>query len=481
MAFMFFPDRTRVLREIARVVGSGGIVAFSVPARLDAQPAYAPFVAMAVRHAGPEAAGLLSTYFASGDLDELRGLADAAGLQVTAVRTYRGRVRCPSIDAFVATEVESTPLRERISDEVYGRIRADARELLRPFTSAAGAAEIPLDGHVIAACPRADRVHYRPMRVGVLVPTRGVVMHSARRPPAEACWAMARLADGAGYDALWVGDSIVAKPRLEPLTTLAHLAGITTRVRLGTAVLLPALRHPVVLAGQIANVDQLSRGRLVLGLGVGWSLPSAEREWAACGADHSRRVRRLEEHVEVWRLLWRGEPVSRRGDDWELTEHTIGPLPWTAAGPPVLITAGNRGELLPAQLDRFARLGDGIITTYVDADECRRLRECAEAALARRGRAAPAFPLCVYTTVRMDDDRRRAERLTTEFLATYYGGGVHSRGTMGLGPADVVVEALRSYAAAGVTDLCVRFAGDDQVPQLERFTHEALPHLQTPP
>ncbi len=100
---------------------------------------------------------------------------------------------------------------------------------------------------------------------------------------------MARLADEAGYDAVWVGDSVVAKPRLEPLTTLAYLGGITRRVRLGTAVLLPALRHPVVLAHEIANVDQISRGRVVLGLGVGWSLPSAEREWAACGADHKRR------------------------------------------------------------------------------------------------------------------------------------------------------------------------------------------------
>src|SRR6267142_6911843 len=201
------------------------------------------------------------------------------------------------------------------------------------------------------------------MRVGVLIPTRGVVMASARRPDVDLCWRMARLADRAGYDAVWVGDSIVAKPRLEAVTTLAYLAGITERVRLGTAVLLPALRHPVVLAHQICNVDQISRGRLVLGLGVGWSLPSAEREWAACGADHKRRVRRLEEHVRIWRMLWRGEPVNYHDGDVELTDHTVGPLPWTEAGPPVLITAGNRGELLPAQFERFARLGDGIITT----------------------------------------------------------------------------------------------------------------------
>src|SRR6476660_9811725 len=189
------------------------------------------------------------------------------------------------------------------------------------------------------------------MRLGILIPTRGVVMQSARRPPVEACWALARAADRAGFDAVWVGDSVVAKPRLEALTTLAYLAAITSRVRLGTAVLLPALRQPVVLAQLIANVDQISGGRLVLGLGVGWNLPSAEREWAACGMDHRRRTRRLEEHVEAWRMLWQGEPVTWRGHGVDLTEHTIGPLPWTPAGPPVLITAGNRGEWLDAQFD----------------------------------------------------------------------------------------------------------------------------------
>jgi hypothetical protein len=68
--------------------------------------------------------------------------------------------------------------------------------------------------------------------------------------------------------------------------------------------------------------------------------------------------------------------------------------------------------------------------------------------------------------------------VTTEFLATYYGGGVHARGTMGLGPADAVIAALCRYAAQGVTDLCIRFVGDDQLQQLERFTAEVLPALR---
>jgi alkanesulfonate monooxygenase SsuD/methylene tetrahydromethanopterin reductase-like flavin-dependent oxidoreductase (luciferase family) len=316
------------------------------------------------------------------------------------------------------------------------------------------------------------------MRIGVLIPTRGAVMQSARRPPVDECWAMARHADQHGYDAVWVGDSIVAKPRLEALTTLAYVAAMTTRVRLGTAVLLPALRHPVVLAHQIANVDQLSGGRVVLGLGVGWSLPSAAREWAACGMDHRARARRLEEHVEIWRCLWRGDPVTRRGHQVDLVDHTIGPLPWSEAGPPVLITAGNRGEILPAQLERFARLGDGLITTYLDDAECHQLRARATEALARRGRALPDFPLCVYTTVRMGADVATTERETAAFLTAYYGGGVHMRGLMGLGPAEAVVAALRRYGEAGATDLCIRFVGDQQLAQLERFTAEVLPALR---
>jgi alkanesulfonate monooxygenase SsuD/methylene tetrahydromethanopterin reductase-like flavin-dependent oxidoreductase (luciferase family) len=106
------------------------------------------------------------------------------------------------------------------------------------------------------------------------------------------------------------------------------------------------------------------------------------------------------------------------------------------------------------------------------------VRERAEEALARRDRARFDFPLCVYTTVRLDDDARTAERVTAEFLATYYGGGVHQRGLMGLGPPDAVIAALRCYGDAGVTDLCIRFVGDDQLDQLDRFTATVLPALR---
>jgi alkanesulfonate monooxygenase SsuD/methylene tetrahydromethanopterin reductase-like flavin-dependent oxidoreductase (luciferase family) len=312
------------------------------------------------------------------------------------------------------------------------------------------------------------------MRLGVLLPHRAVVLQSARRPPLDECWAVARMCDEAGMD-VWVGDSIVAKPRLEPLTTLAYLAAITSRARLGTAILLPALRQPTVLAHALANLDQISGGRLVLGLGVGWGLPEIVREWEACGHAHKRRVKDLEEHVIVWRKLWSGEPVSYEGNGFELTDHTIAPLPWNEAGPPLLITAGNRGELIAAQIDRVGRLGDGVITTYLTDDDCRTLRAVCDEAFARHDRPRPGFPLCVYTTVRIEDNVARAEALTRDFLQKYYGGGVNFHGLMGLGPAAAVVDTLKRYEAAGVTDLCVRFAGTDQRAQLEQFIKDVVP------
>jgi ubiquinone/menaquinone biosynthesis C-methylase UbiE len=151
MALMFFPDRTRALRELRRVVRASGTVATLVPGDLPSQPAYGPFVEMAARHAGPDAVSLLSTYFVCGDLAELTALVESAGLHVVETRTRLGLAKFGSVDEFVAAEVKSTPLIERVSETVYERIREGAREVLRPFTSPAGAVEVPLRCHLVAA------------------------------------------------------------------------------------------------------------------------------------------------------------------------------------------------------------------------------------------------------------------------------------------------------------------------------------------
>jgi ubiquinone/menaquinone biosynthesis C-methylase UbiE len=153
MALMFFPDRVNALREMARVATGDGTVAVLVPSHLDLQPAYGPFVAMAAEHAGAEARSLLSTYFACGDMNALAGMFVEAGLNVVTTSTQLGQARFPSVDALVATEVESTPLGERITADVYERLRQGARDVLAPYTAGDGSLAAPFAVHIVAARP----------------------------------------------------------------------------------------------------------------------------------------------------------------------------------------------------------------------------------------------------------------------------------------------------------------------------------------
>lgn len=149
-ALMFFPDATRALREMARVCRPGGTVGVQVYSSLDAQPAYGPWIEMVARYAGPEAISLLSTYWVHGDPDVLRGRFEAAGLTGITVRTRLGTARWESIDAMVRTEVESTPLVDRISDDVYHRILDDSRKVLAHYQTANGA-PVPIAGLLVTA------------------------------------------------------------------------------------------------------------------------------------------------------------------------------------------------------------------------------------------------------------------------------------------------------------------------------------------
>ena len=106
--------------------------------------------------------------------------------------------------------------------------------------------------------------------IGVLLPTRGVLVHAqSAGPRIELNWQMAETAERIGFDSVWVGDSITSKPRLEPLAVMAALGAKTSRVKIGTAVMLNALRHPVHLAHSLTTIDNISAGRTILGVGAG--------------------------------------------------------------------------------------------------------------------------------------------------------------------------------------------------------------------
>jgi ubiquinone/menaquinone biosynthesis C-methylase UbiE len=149
-ALMFVPDPEQAIREMARVVKSTGTVAIQVWASRDVQSGFKPFYEVVARHAGPDAVDLISAYWTMGDLDRLRALCASAGLTIVSAATRTGAIRLPSADLYVTTEVESTPLIDRISPEVYQQIREEARNALAAFNTDEGF-QMPIVGHVLTA------------------------------------------------------------------------------------------------------------------------------------------------------------------------------------------------------------------------------------------------------------------------------------------------------------------------------------------
>jgi len=150
-ALMFFADVDRALREMARVVTRTGTVAVQVWDRRQDQPAYRPFAEIVGRHAGPDAGNLVSASFVRGDLDELTALFHRAGLEVTATRTEASMMPFGSVDELVALKVRSTPLGERLSEDVISWIIEDSRVALRSFGRSDGGLDVPIRGHLIVA------------------------------------------------------------------------------------------------------------------------------------------------------------------------------------------------------------------------------------------------------------------------------------------------------------------------------------------
>ena len=141
-------------------------------------------------------------------------------------------------------------------------------------------------------------------KLGYLLPTREKSCKDIRKP--RPLLALAERAEALGYASVWVGDSLLARPRHEPLTLLAGVAGRAKRVEIGTAVLLPALRNPVLLAHQVATLDQVSEGRLILGVGFASDRPNIRAEFAAAGVPFEKRLGRMMEGLRLCKAFWTG-------------------------------------------------------------------------------------------------------------------------------------------------------------------------------
>jgi alkanesulfonate monooxygenase SsuD/methylene tetrahydromethanopterin reductase-like flavin-dependent oxidoreductase (luciferase family) len=294
-------------------------------------------------------------------------------------------------------------------------------------------------------------------RIGYLLPTREQTM--AGRPQARPLLDLAQRAAGLHFDSIWVGDSLLARPRHDPLTLLAAVAARVTCVGLGTAVLLPALRNPVVLAHQVATLDQISEGRLILGVGIAADVPNIRAEFVAAGVPFEKRVGRLLEGLQLCRKLWTGEPVTWDGR-WKIEASVLGPLPHRPGGPPIWI-AGS----LPASLERAGRYFDGWLPNEPDAAQWGRQWAEVQSFARDAGRDPRTLTGAMYLTVAVDDDARRANEVLNAYMEQYYGrhGAVmRARQVCYAGSSGGLAEWLQAYAAAGASHLVLRFAGNHE-------------------
>lgn len=294
-------------------------------------------------------------------------------------------------------------------------------------------------------------------RLGYLLPTRERVMESHYET--GSLLALAERVEALGFDSVWVGDSVTARPRHDPLTLLAAVAARTRRVEMGTAVLLPALRNPVLLAHQVATVDRISEGRLILGIGIASDMPAIRREFEAVGVPFDKRVGRMNEAMRLCKALWSGQPVDW-DRLWKVTQGTVGPTPHRAGGPPIWFGGG-----LPAGRERTGRLYDGWFPNSPKPDEyAAQMAEVRQAARVA-GRDPAAITAALYLTLAIDDDAARADARIDSYLANYYGvpaAGMRARQRCFAGPPAGAAAWLKSYADAGATHIMLRFAGDHE-------------------
>jgi probable F420-dependent oxidoreductase len=220
---------------------------------------------------------------------------------------------------------------------------------------------------------------------------------------------VAEAVESMGYESLWTGDHVVfpvevasrypynatgqfpfdrEEPLYEPLTLLSYLAARTSQVRLGTSVLVLPMRNPVMAAKALADIDSLARGRLQVGIGVGWM----REEFDALGADFDARGEIADEWVAVLRRLWTEPASSFEGRYYRFQRLTLNPRP--ARPIPVLVGGNSR-----AAMQRAARLGDGWHGVRLDVDEIRRRVEWLEGRLSQDGRQRLGFRIVLRTSL----------------------------------------------------------------------------------
>ena len=299
---------------------------------------------------------------------------------------------------------------------------------------------------------------------------------------------MAETAEASGaFEHVWVGDSIMAKPRMESITLMAGIAARTKRVKIGVACMasFPS-REPIVLAYQWASLDALSNGRMILGACMGGNINEQQHraEYVNMGIKGSDRAQRMEENMEILRRLWKEDSVTFEGQFHQLEGAFIDPKP-VQDSPPIWIVSNPRintwkPHIVERSLRRAARFGDGYMTTANPPDQFAEIRRRILEYAGDYDRSYDNLPFSAYYNININQDREAAFQESKKYLDLYYSVDFNRdfvETWVALGTPEQCIEQIQAYVDAGATDILLRFPSWDQQGQFKRCVEEVLPHF----
>lgn len=319
--------------------------------------------------------------------------------------------------------------------------------------------------------------------VGVVLPTR--VGPTALSP--EELIVIAEFVDGVdGWHHVWVTDSIISLPFYDAVVLLAACAARTQRVRLGVACEASlGLRHPLIVAQQWANLDQLSQGRMTMIACPGEATgPTRVKELAAFSMTHREKVARMEEGIAFVRRVSQGGAIAFEGtyfqiDDFELAPPFVQqPLPiWMTGNPPLDAT----DERVRRVLGRVARLGDGWLTFAVTPNELARRTRILDELRSSIGREEHDLPIGVFLNVNVNVNAQAAHE---DALATWRGQSTRNvspddlRKVAAIGSPEEVADFIGQLRDAGATTIAIELLSSNRTQQVHDISEHLLPLLQ---
>ncbi|MBI4199244.1 MAG: LLM class flavin-dependent oxidoreductase [Chloroflexi bacterium] len=305
------------------------------------------------------------------------------------------------------------------------------------------------------------------VNVGLLVPSNFV----GRTPDRREFVDFFRAAEVLGFHSLWAVERVIHEraAAFHPFSFLAWAAGATSRIKLGTAVVLATLRHPLLIAKAAGTLDYLSGGRFVLGVSVG----GRPEEFEALGIPIRQRARRLEETMALLRQMWSGPQVSFQGRYFSFQGPSLAPRPARPDAIPILV--GGTAEPV---LKRAATLGDGWIAgsgampEYVKEGWLKVQHWATEA-----GRDPGKLDLGKLLYVAVDDTVAKARRRLAPYVQGYYGEQYDVDGRCAFGPPEACAQKLLPFVAAGVKTFILGLSWPS-VRELERLQRDVVPLLR---